>query len=243
MYDTTRNSRLATRSSPAVIAIDGPAASGKTTVGDAVARRLGWLFFDTGAMYRAVTWAAQDRVIPVENELRVTALAESLSIEVTGATVADGRQYTVLADGQDVTWHIREPAVEAVVSVVAAYPGVRQALTQQMRKIAAEQCVIMAGLDIGTVVLPDADLKIYMTASVEERAQRRFRELAERGEPTTLAAVLESMRRRDDIDSHRKCAPLKAAADAVIVDTDGQKAPEVFAAILALIEERWPEKG
>jgi len=228
---------------PCVIAIDGEAAAGKSTIAGMLAQHFNYLYLDTGVMYRAVTWAALDRSLAVEDEASVTSLAESLSIKVTAAEIPDGRQYTVLTDNQDVTWHIRQPAVDADVSFVAAYPGVRRALTRQMRKIAAEQCVIMAGRDIGTVVLPDADLKIYMTASVEERARRRFRELRARGESTGYEAVLESMLRRDDIDSHRECAPLKAAPDAIVFETDDRTAPEVFAAILALVEERWPDKG
>lgn len=228
---------------PCVIAIDGEAASGKSTVGGRLAERFGYLYLDTGALYRAVTWAALEKNLTIADEEAVTALSRTLPITVTGATILDGRQYSVLADGCDITWGIREPQVDASVSTVSAYPGVRTALTRLMREIAAEQCVVMVGRDIGTVVLPDADLKIYMTASVEERAKRRFNELTARGETASRESVLRSMRRRDEVDSHRQHAPLKAAEDAVTVSTDGRTADEVFAAILAMIEERWPEKG
>jgi cytidylate kinase len=201
------------------VAIDGPAASGKSTVGEALAQRLGYLYFDTGVMYRAVTWAALERGIPIEDEEAVTALAEQLRIEVTGPTVADGRQYTVLADGVDVTWAIRTPAVDANVSPVSAYAGVRRALVAQQRRVAAGVAVVMVGRDIGTVVLPDADLKIYLDATVEERARRRWREMEERGKEADYRAVLASMQRRDQIDSSRDVSPLRAAEDAALIDT------------------------
>jgi cytidylate kinase len=170
-------------------------------------------------MYRAVTWAALERGIPIEDEEAVTALAEQLRIEVTEPTVADGRQYTVLADGVDVTWAIRTPAVDANVSPVSAYAGVRRALVAQQRRVAAGVAVVMVGRDIGTVVLPDADLKIYLDATVEERARRRWREMEERGKEADYRAVLASMRCRDQIDSSRNVSPLRAAEDAALIDT------------------------
>jgi cytidylate kinase len=199
-----------------------------------LARRLGYLYFDTGAMYRAVTWVALQRGIPVEDEAAVTALAESLVIEVTPPTQDDGRQYTVYADGQDATWAIRQPAVDAAVSPVSAYPGVRRALTEQQRRIASHGRIVMVGRDIGTVVLPNADLKLYMQASVEERARRRYQECRTRGENATYQEVLASMRRRDQIDSQRAHAPLRPAKDAIIIDTDGLNVEEVLAQIESL---------
>lgn len=204
---------------PVSIAIDGPAASGKSTVGECLAHRLDYLYFDTGVMYRAVTWAALERGIDVENEEAVTVLAEHLKIRVTDATEGDGRQYTVLADGVDVTWAIRSPEVDAHVSAVSAYPGVRRALVAKQREIAADTPVVMVGRDIGTVVLPEADLKIYLDASVEERARRRWLEMEERGKRADYQDVLHSMRRRDRIDSHREVSPLRPAEDAVRIDT------------------------
>ncbi|MGD8996865.1 MAG: (d)CMP kinase [Anaerolineae bacterium] len=221
---------------PPSIAIDGPAASGKSTVGEVLAERLGYLYFDTGVMYRAVTWAALERGIPIEDEDAVTALAEELRIEVTEPTEADGRQYTVLADGVDVTWAIRTPAVDANVSPVSAYPGVRRALVAQQRRVAAGVTVVMVGRDIGTVVLPDADLKIYLDATVEERARRRWREMEERGKDVPYEAVLESMRRRDQIDSSRDASPLCAAEDAALVDTTNLCIEQVLAEVERLVE-------
>jgi cytidylate kinase len=223
---------------PATIAIDGPAASGKSTVAEALARRLGYLYFDTGVMYRAVTWAALECSIPIDDEAAVTALAERLHIEVTEPGVADGRQYTVCVDGVDVTWAIRTPAVDANVSPVSAYPGVRRALVSQQRRVAAGGGVVMVGRDIGTVVLPDADLKVYLDATVEERARRRWQEIVERGKSVSYYVVLESMRRRDRIDSSRDVSPLRAADDAVLVDTTELSIDQVVDEVEGLVEGR-----
>jgi cytidylate kinase len=212
---------------PATIAIDGPAAAGKSTVGQCLAGRLEYLYFDTGVMYRAVTWAALERGISVHDEEAVTALAKRLLIEVVDARGEDGRQYTVLADDVDITWRIREPAVDANVSTVSAYAGVRRALVLQQRRIAAREPAVMVGRDIGTVVLPDADLKIFLNASVEERARRRWREMGERGKHANYKAVLDSMRRRDRIDSSREVSPLRPADDAVTIDTTSLSVEEV----------------
>jgi cytidylate kinase len=223
---------------PTTIAIDGPAASGKSTIGEALARWLGYLYFDTGVMYRAVTRAALARGVPIADEAAVTALAEHLRIDVTPPTADDGRQYTVLADGQDVTWAIRAPEVDGNVSPVSAYAGVRRALVPQQRRIAAGGRVVMVGRDIGTVVLPEADLKVYLDATVEERARRRWLEIQARGEKADYQVVLVSMRRRDGIDSNRRVSPLRPAEDAVVVDTTGLSIEEVLARVERLIEER-----
>lgn len=220
---------------PSTIAIDGPAASGKSTIGGVLAERLGYLYFDTGVMYRAVTWAAIARGIAVKDEARVSVLAEQLRIDVIRPTVDDGRQYTVLADGQDVTWEIRRPEVNGGVSPVSAYPGVRAALTVQQRRIGRQGRIVMVGRDIGTVVLPDADLKIYLDATVEERAGRRYREDVARGEPAEFDLVLASVRRRDEIDSGRALAPLCAAVDAVVIDTTELGVEQVIERVLALV--------
>lgn len=220
------------------IAIDGPAASGKSTVGESLAERLDYLFFDTGVMYRAVTWAALERDLSVDDEEQVTALAERLEIEVTDAESDDGRPYTVLADGLDVTWAIRAPAVDANVSMVSTYRGVRRALVAKQRRIASNKPVVMVGRDIGTVVLPEADLKIYLDASVEERARRRWLEMEERGQTADYRAVLDSMRRRDRIDSNRDISPLRAAQDAVRIDTTALGIEEVVDAAERLVQEQ-----
>lgn len=220
---------------PSTIAIDGPAASGKSTIGGRLAERLGYLYFDTGVMYRAVTWAAVAEGIPIEDEAGVTALAERLQIDVVHPDVDDGRQYTVLADGQDVTWQIRSAEVNQGVSPVSAYVGVRKALTAQQRRIGSGGRIVMVGRDIGTVVLPEADLKIYLDATVDERAKRRYREVMARGEPAEYQPILDSVRRRDQIDSSRATAPLRVAEDAVVIDTTLLSVEQVLDRVLDLV--------
>jgi len=225
-----------------IIAIDGPAASGKSTIGEMLARRLGYLYFDTGAMYRAVTLAALRQGIDPGNEDAVTRLAQAIHIDILSPTVQDGRQYTVLADGEDITWSIRQPEVDANVSRVSAYRGVRAEMVRQQRRIAEGRSIVMVGRDIGTVVLPDADLKLYLDASAEERARRRYQELRERGRPADYDEILAMMRRRDAIDSGREISPLRAAEDAVVIDTTSLTIEQVIEKVLALVErEKCPQ--
>ena len=221
---------------PRVIAIDGPAASGKSTVGKAVADALGYLYLDTGAMYRAVTWLALQNDVAISNEAAITALAHEADIDVLPAGEArDGRQYTVLAEGYDVTWEIRSADVGAYVSEVSAYAGVRAAMVTQQRRMAARGGIVVMGRDIGTVVLPDAPLKIYLDASPMERARRRWLEEQARGGARSLEAVLAEVRHRDEIDSTRETSPLRPAADAWIIDSSTLTAAEVTALILGTI--------
>jgi len=222
---------------PCTIALDGPAASGKSTIGRLLAQRLGYLYFDTGVMYRAVTWAALERGVAIGDEAAVARLAESIDIQVTPPTVDDGRQYTVCADGQDITWQIRTPEVNRAVSPVSAYAGVRKAMTEQQRRIARQGPVVMAGRDIGTVVLPGADLKVYLDATPEVRARRRHLEVIVRGGESDYERVLQDMIRRDRIDSTRAIAPLVPAEDAVIVDTTDLSIDQVLERIEGLICE------
>ncbi len=221
---------------PNIIAFDGPAASGKSTIAYQLSKSMGYLFFDTGVMYRAVTWKVLNDGVPVEDEAGVTRVAEEVLIEVQPASQDDNRTNDVLVNGQDVTWEIRKAEVEEHVSAVSAYPGVRKAMTAQQRRIGLAGKVIMVGRDIGTVVLPEADLKIFLEASVEERARRRYQELVDRGEKADLSEILEAMRRRDKVDSSRKVAPLRAAEDAVRINSDGLTIPEVLQKISSLIQ-------
>jgi len=221
---------------PATIAIDGPAASGKTTLAKFLANDLGYLFFDTGVMYRAVTWVALQRGLDIDDEGAITALAEAIQIEVCPPSEGDGRDSDIFADGADITWEVRRPEVDANVSVVSAYPGVREAMTIQQRRIGQRGRVVMVGRDIGTVVLPDADLKIYLDASAEERAHRRCRERQTRGEAAAYQEILETMKKRDRIDSTRQVAPLRAAPDARIIVSDELSIEEVLQKARELIE-------
>ena len=220
---------------PKIIAIDGPAAAGKSTVAEKLAADLGYLYFDTGVMYRAVTYAALQSFHSVQDEQLVTAIANQIQIDVTPPHISDGRLYDVLLDGEDVTWAIRQPEVDRNVSQVSAYPGVRKAMTEQQRRIGQRGTVVMVGRDIGTVVFPEAELKIYLDASVEERARRRFDEVKRRGQSLTYEEILEAMKRRDKLDSSRKIAPLRPAADAVIVNTDGLEICQVLTKVKKLL--------
>lgn len=217
------------------IAIDGPAGSGKSTIGAALARALGYVYFDTGVMYRCVALAALARDIDPEDEAAVSALAQTLRIEVRAPTSDDGRQYTILLDDHDVTWSLRSRDVEAYVSTVAAYPDVRTAMVRQQREAATGANMVMVGRDIGTVVMPAAAVKIYLIASVEERARRRLAELTQRGVNASYDEVLAGVRKRDTVDSQRVTSPLRAADDAVIVDSTGLSIDDVVAAVLKIV--------
>jgi len=220
---------------PSTIAIDGPAASGKSTLARRLAQALGYLYFDTGVLYRAVTWAALQRGLSPEDEDAMTRLAQTLDIQVRPPSRDDGRSNDVWVDGEDVTWAVRAPEVDAWVSVVAAHPGVRQALVDVQRRIGRAGRVVLVGRDIGTVILPDADLKIYLDASVEERARRRYLEQKRRGQKADYDAILNALRARDRLDASRAVAPLKPARDAVVLNSDGLSAEQVFHRAMALI--------
>lgn len=220
-----------------IIAIDGTAASGKSTIAAMLSEKLNYLYLDTGVMYRAVTWATLDRNIDVHNELLVSKLAEQLLIEVQPPTIKDGRQATILADSQDITWSIRSRYVERDVSLVSSYPGVRTALTAQQRQLAQQGSIIMVGRDIGTVVLPQADLKIFMQASPEERARRRYQEFMAQGNGADYDAILTAILERDKQDREKPISPLLPADDAHLINTDSLTVDEVMTEITALVEK------
>jgi cytidylate kinase len=187
-------------------------------------------------MYRAVTWAVIQRNVKANDEAAVTALAEQVVIDVRPPSASDGRACDVLVDGLDATWDVRKPEVEAFVSIVAAYPGVRKALSAQQRRIGLRGQVVMVGRDIGTVVLPEADLKIYLDASAEVRAKRRYDEVVNRDGSADYDAILANVRERDRIDSTRAVAPLIAAEDAIRLDSDSLDAEQVFLKVKALCQ-------
>lgn len=220
------------------ITLDGPAASGKSTLGERLAESLDFMYLDTGVMYRAVTFAVLKKNVDVNDEGLVTKVAEEMDLDIHPATIDDGRSNDVILEKEDVTWEIRLPDVEAHVSQVSAYKGVRIAMTKKQREIGNRGRIVMVGRDIGTVVLPDAEIKLYLDASVEERAKRRYLELINRGKQATYESVLDDLKRRDKIDSSRAIAPLRPAEDAIMIDSDHMNAEEVFQYIFKLVEEK-----
>lgn len=219
---------------PRTIAIDGPAGAGKSTIGALVAERLGYLFLDTGAMYRAVALAAQRRGVDPDDGEQLAKLAREVRVAIGPPTVRDGRAYTVLLDGDDVTWAIRAADIDRTVSQVARVAAVRDAMVQQQRALADRGRVVMVGRDIGTVVLPTAERKIFLTASAAERAKRREEELRSRGEVRPRQELLQEILRRDQLDSERAVAPLRAADDAVVIQTDGLSVGQALDRVLAI---------
>jgi cytidylate kinase len=216
-----------------VVAVDGPSSSGKSTVGAEAARRLGYRFCDTGLLYRAVTWLAVERGIAPGETAALVPLAEEIQL------VADarGRLRHVAAAGRDVTAEVHGPTVDRAVSDYSKVPELRTALVPRQRALAADGGIIMAGRDIGTVILPDADVKIYLYASPEERARRRAAQRRVAKDETQAAAILEDMRRRDAIDSEREAAPLRSAEDAIVMKTDGNTFDQTVSAVVHTIRE------
>ena len=217
------------------IAVDGPSGAGKSTLAKALARELNIIYVDTGAIYRTIGLEVFRRGLDPKNEAEVSAILPELSIRMEYQD--DGLQHMFL-NGEDVTPDIRLPNISLYASDVSALPAVRAFLLEMQRELARRNCVIMDGRDIGTVVLPDAEVKIYLTASAEERAKRRFLELAARGAGKTYQEVLEEQRLRDDNDMHRAIAPLKPAEDSVIVDTTELDFEQSKQAVLSIIRER-----
>jgi len=217
------------------IAIDGPAASGKSVVGALVAARLRFRFFDTGAMYRAMAWLALHRRINIEDGDALAAMAESASVNVKAAPEGSTEPTIVVLDGADATPHLRDPEVEAAVSLVSRVPRVRAALVRIQRELAREGGVVMAGRDIGTVVLPDAGVKVYLDASRDVRARRRAAQMRRpHGDAPEIDAIVADLARRDGLDSTRAASPLTAAADAMIINTDDLTVEEVVQRVLVL---------
>lgn len=214
------------------LAIDGPAASGKSVVGREVARRLGIRFLDTGAMYRAVTWASLQRDVRPDSRCELSSLATCADMRLVAMPTGD----RLLFDGEDITDRLRLPQVDANVSAVSAVSGVRRALVAQQRAIAADGPIVMCGRDIGTVVLPDVPVKVFLTASPEVRAARRAAEIGE-ARNADQDQVLVELRRRDKIDSERDDSPLRPADDALIICSDRMTIDEVVNEIISKVRQ------
>ncbi len=219
---------------PDTITIDGPAGAGKSTLGELLARRLGYLYFDTGVMYRALTWAALGHSVDPGDQQAAAALARDLDIEIEPPTVADGRQYTIRVGGQDVTWDLRRPEVDQQVSRVARHPAVREILRARQRDIGMRGQVVMVGRDIGTIVLPEARLKIYLQASLHARAERRAAELRSRDFAVDLAEIEADLARRDALDQH----VMAPAPDALVLSNETLLPSQEVEFILARLAEQ-----
>ena len=218
-----------------VVALDGPASSGKSSVGAAAAVELGYRFCDTGLLYRAATWLALQRGVPAVGD---PAPLVALTSEIELAPDENGRLAHVTVEGEDVTDEVHTPAVDEAVSAVSRVPELREALLERQRALAAApRGIIMAGRDIGTVVLPDANLKIFLDASAEERARRRAEERGLAPDSVEARAILDQLRRRDDLDRNRTVAPLRPAEDAIHIVTDGNQFEETVAAVVTAIRD------
>jgi CMP/dCMP kinase len=216
-----------------VIAIDGPSGAGKGTVARAIASELGYRHVDSGAMYRAVGWKALRDGVPLEDEAAVAALATDARVEVSSAQVT--------IDGVDVTRAIRTPEIDRAAAAVARLPRVRSVLVDRQRQMGANGAIVMEGRDIGTVVFPDADVKVYLDASPEERARRRAVDPAHSGGPTAVADVAMLLTQRDDLDRTRQASPLYAAPDALVVDTTGKSVDEVVREVMGVVTLKMAE--
>ncbi|MBJ7456443.1 MAG: (d)CMP kinase [Thermoleophilia bacterium] len=222
-----------------IVAIDGPAGAGKSTVARAVARRLGAAYLDTGAMYRALTWLALQEAVPPADEAALVALARANPIEIEPTDDGDRVRVT----GHDVTAAIRTPEVASQVSEVSAHPRVREEVVAAQRALLSQGSWVSDGRDVGTVVCPDADLKVFLTASLQERARRRRADLRARGVEMDEAVVLEDVRRRDHADSTRSASPLRIAQGAVVIDSSELDADSVADLIVSLVEDARERAG
>ncbi|MDI7260022.1 MAG: (d)CMP kinase, partial [Thermodesulfobacteriota bacterium] len=220
-----------------IIAIDGPSGAGKSTVGRALARRLGYLYINTGAMYRAVALKARERAIGPEDEMALSRLVSSIHI----AFMAKGEETHIFCDGEDVTHAIGSPEISRLSSDISKSKGVREALVQMQREMGRKGGVVLDGRDIGTVVFPDADIKFYLEADPEERGRRRFRELSEKGVEVDFKETLKGVIERDQNDMNRPLSPLRRADDAILIDSTCRSVEEVVEEMCRIAAEkrRW----
>jgi len=218
-----------------IIAIDGPSAAGKTTLAKLLAERLGYLHLDTGAMYRTVGWKASKTGVPFDDVEQITEIAKNIKIRFSLRQEGENR---VIADGQDVTTDIRSPQAGEWASRVSAIPGVRRAMVALQRQAGAGGGIVAEGRDMQTVVFPNAEVKIFLIASVRARALRRYKEFKEKGMAANLEEIERDMQKRDERDATRADSPLKAAPDAVLLDTDGKSIDEVVAEVIGIVQEK-----
>jgi len=216
------------------VAIDGPSGSGKSTVGKALAKRLGYLYIDTGAMYRAVALKVKEEAVGLEDELKLFHLASSLQLTFVGK----GKETHVLCNGEDVTEVIRSPEISRLASDISKKKVVREALVQKQREMGKGGGVVLEGRDIGTVVFPDAEIKFYLDAKAEERGKRRFRELMEKGVKVNFGETLEEVQKRDHNDMSRDLSPLKKAEDAIFIDSTEHTVDEIVEAMVRVVQEK-----
>ena len=214
-----------------IIAIDGPSGAGKSTVGRALAKRLGYIYIDTGAMYRGVALKVKESSILLEDEIALSRLASSLYI----IFITKEEQTHILCDGEDITQAIRSPEISRLASDISTKKGVREALVQKQREMGREGGVVLEGRDIGTVVFPDADVKFYLDADAGERGRRRFKELVEKGAVVDFKETLEEVIQRDHNDMHRSLSPLKKANDGVLIDSTHRSIEEVVEEMFRMV--------
>jgi cytidylate kinase len=222
-----------------IIAIDGPAAVGKSTMGKLIARELGFLYIDTGAIYRAITWKVLKNNININDEEMISSMVSNTYITIERANKKSlNDYYHIFVDGEDVTEEIRNPMIDQNVSQIARLPKIRKQLIYLQRELAEKGNIVMEGRDIGSVILPKADIKLYFTASEEERIKRRYKELIDKGYNVDYEEVKKQIVQRDEIDSKRKYAPLIKAKDAILIDSTKKSIEEVKDEILKIIKKQ-----
>ena len=236
MRSSSGSSRKLSGKKSFVVAIDGPAASGKSTVAYLLARKLGFTYMDTGAMYRALTWKALNTGIDLDDEKSLSQMAENIRIDISSRESYPG--INVYVDDKEVSSLIRTPQINRWVSIVSRVPGVRKAMVELQRNIARNKSVVAEGRDIGTVVFPQADVKIFLVASLEERAKRRWKELQEKGISCKIEEIREELHLRDKIDSEREIAPLRKAPDALLVDNTDLDITQTLEKLLGIVKSR-----
>jgi cytidylate kinase len=233
--------RARRRGNSLTIAIDGPAGAGKSTVAQRVAKQLGYLYIDTGAMYRAATWVALQKKVDLNDTAKIVGLVEAAKIELRPPDESSHGRVRVFVDGDDVSFIVRSRIISKFVSQIAAIGGVRELLVGKQQEMAAHGGVVMDGRDIGTVVLPHANVKVFLTASAHIRAERRMKELKELGQMADVATLLKEIEARDHLDMTREVSPLKQAPDAVAINTDNFTIDEVVAKVSELVAQCQPK--